>query len=105
MNISDLWIRIPRIHEVKYVFVYKGYSILVYQDETQEVVDVPLFKLEKFLKENSFFRIHRSYLVNLTMIHELVVNDHYLNVKMFGESLPVARRRKKALLRVLGNRK
>jgi two-component system, LytTR family, response regulator len=88
--------------DIDYVFMFEGYTIMVMKNGSNEIVDLPISKIEKKLNDRYFFRIHRSYLVNLRRIRELEINDKQLLIRMRGHHLPVARRRKKQLLDLLG---
>lgn len=88
--------------EIDYVFLFKGFTILVMNNGSNEVVDLPLSSIERILTDKNFFRIHRSYLVNLNRIKELRIVDNRLLVRMRGQELPVSRRKKKQLLELLG---
>ncbi len=88
--------------DIDYVFLFAGYTILVTNNGINEVIDLPMIRVEALLKNRSFFRIHRSYLVNLRRIKELEIRDKQLLIRMRGHHLPVSRRRKKQLLDMLG---
>ncbi|MFO7997503.1 MAG: LytTR family DNA-binding domain-containing protein [Bacteroidales bacterium] len=105
MKTSDLREKIARVHDIDFMFVCKGYTVLMRKGGDQDVVDMPLFAIERELDRHAFFRIHKSYIVNLQKVKELEVNDSRVSIRMNGQSLPVSRRRKQALLRVLGSRK
>ena len=88
--------------DIDYVFLFEGYTIMVMKNGSNEVVDLPMARIEELLKDRYFFRIHRSYLVNLKRIKELEIKNKQLLIRMRGHHLPVARRRKKQLLDLLG---
>ncbi len=88
--------------EIDYVFLFKGYTILVMHNGSNEVIDLPLATVESILADRNFFRIHRSYLVNLGRIRELRISENRLLVRMRGHELPVSRRKKRQLLEMLG---
>lgn len=90
-----------RIHEIEFMFVFKGFTVMMLHDGRQDVIDLPLVEIEKQLEDDRFFRIHKSYIVNLKRIRELEVNDNRMSIRMNGKLLPVSRRRKRALLKVL----
>lgn len=87
--------------DVEFMFVYKGFTVMIFHDGRQDIIDMPLFEIEKHLADHRFFRIHKSYIVNLKRIRALEVNDSVVHIRMKSKSLPVSRRRKRALLRVL----
>ncbi len=88
--------------DIDYVFLFKGYTIMVNKDGSNEVIDLPITRIEEMLKDRYFFRIHRSYLVNLRRIKELEIKNKQLLIRMRGHALPVSRRKKKQLLDLLG---
>lgn len=65
--------------------------------------------LSKKLKEieaqtdDSFFRVHNSYLVNLHYVKEYVKNDGPYLVLSDGVSIPVSRAKKNELLQILNS--
>ncbi|TVR43200.1 MAG: LytTR family transcriptional regulator [Bacteroidia bacterium] len=87
---------------IDYVFVFKGYTIVVFTSGANEVIDYPLGALEELLRDQPFFRIHRSFLVNLKRLKELEIRNNKLLVKIRGHELPVSRRKKRQLLDILG---
>ena len=66
---------------------------------------VSLAQLEKRLDGHGFFRVHRGYLVNLSMVEEIEsVSGGTLLLALNGveEKIPVSRRRVSALKKALG---
>ena len=88
--------------DIDYVFLFEGYTIIVNKNGSNEVIDLPMTRIEELLKDRYFFRIHRSYLVNLRRIKELEIKNRQLLIRMRGHALPVSRRKKKQLLDLLG---
>ncbi len=87
------------------MYVFKGFTILELQCGSQDVIDMPLFEVERQLDDESLFRIHKSYVVNLEHVRELEVCDDQVSIHINGTKLPVSRRRKHALLNVLGGKR
>ncbi len=94
--------KVEKKQDIEYVFMFHGYTILVMKNGVNEVVDLPITAMEELLKTCSFYRIHRSYLVNLKRINELEIKNNKLLIRIRGHELPVSRRRKKQLLETLG---
>ncbi len=94
--------KVPEKQDIDYIFLFKGYTIMVLKDGANEVVDLPLCTMERLLTDLPFFRIHRSFLVNLRRVRELEIQKDKLLIRMRGHELPVARRRRKQLLQLLG---
>ncbi len=89
-------------HVIDYIFLFEGYTIMVLKNGSNELVDMPLGAVEELLAGQSFFRIHRSFLVNLRRVKEMEIKNNKLLIRMRGHELPVARRRKRELLQLLG---
>ncbi len=86
------------ISEVRYIKGAGAYTELFLMDGTKELHDKSLEKLEQLLM-NSFDRIHKSYLVRLSEIKEIIVKSgsKYLAELTNGETIPVGRTRYKDL--------
>jgi len=75
-----------------------GITLMVMNNRKQEVLDIPLVKLENILPPGLFCRVHRSYLVNSRAISELRYYRTQLLAIVHGYRIPVSRRRGKDLL-------
>ncbi len=102
MRTSDSKMRFPKVADIEYMYVLKGFTIMELQSGGQDVFDMPLSKVEKQLDDDRLFRIHKSYVVNLKRVKNLEVNDDRISIRVNGRLLPVSRRKKGALLKVLG---
>jgi two-component system, LytTR family, response regulator len=81
----------------------QDYCAAVHVGNTTHVVRQTLAVLESRLDARRFVRIHRSALVNVTRIRELLHDaGELVAVLASGERLPVSRRRRDALERALG---
>ncbi len=105
MKISNFSDYFNRPDDIGYMFVCKGFTIMMLTNGEQEVVDIPLFEIEKQLCDNHFFRVHKSYIVNISEISAIGFNEDGMNIRINGHRLPVSRRRKRALLKVLESRR
>lgn len=94
--------RFPKVADIEYMYVLKGFTIMELQSGGQDVIDLPLSEVERQLDDDRLFRIHKSYVVNLKCVKNLEVHDDRISIKVNGRFLPVSRRKKGALLRVLG---
>ncbi len=63
-------------------------------------VTVPLKTIEDKLCKKSFYRCHRNYLINLSLVGNCIQHDYTLSLHKCG-SVPVSRRRRKKLRLVL----
>ncbi len=93
------WFVCPAVlRRILYFESDNGYSLMVMRNRQQEIIDLPLNRIEAMLPDNKFSRIHRSYLVNM----EAVSAFRYYGTQMLAfvqdYRIPVSRRRGKALL-------
>ena len=78
--------------DILYFVAEKKYSRMVGKNG-ESFCDMGLQQLEEMLGQKSFFRCHKSYLVNLANISDANQNIRLKN----GESIPVSRRKAKEL--------
>ena len=92
------------IDKIRFVMARDDYAYL--QTDTDRYFStVSLAQLEKRLDGHGFFRVHRGYLVNLSMVEEVEsVSGGTLLLTLNGveEKIPVSRRRVSALKKALG---
>lgn len=78
-------------NNIMYFEAHENYTIIHYSTNKIEVVPVTLKKVEIKLESNIFFRVHKSYLINLNFI---LKKDSRFEVLMSdNRSLTVARRK------------
>ena len=102
MDILKILQEVPDLGKVDFMFVIKGYTVVVLQDGTHEILDIPLRRVENCLSARHFFRIHKSYVINLMKVREVDIRENRLSISMNGQDLPVSRRRKKVFLEAIG---
>ena len=88
--------------DIKWISTYKGKSTL-HTEDNEYNVNLLLRELEERLDSPPFFRCHRSYIINLNYIEEVVTwfNGTY-NLKVADEEIPVSRSNVKELEEILG---
>lgn len=91
--------RLVRVNfgQIRYIAAEKDYSS-VYLEDKRLFASMHLKLFEDMLPKDKFLRIHRSYLVNLSMIRAIKGNL----VEIGSEELPIGANYKEALLKVLG---
>ena len=93
-----------RIDKIRFVMARDDYAYL--QTDTDRYFStVSLAQLEKRLDGHGFFRVHRGYLVNLSMVEEIESvsgGTLLLTLNAVDEKIPVSRRRVSALKKALG---
>ncbi len=79
--------------DILYVESMQNYAKLHFKDKTLTIYQT-MISLEEMLPKDSFFRIHKSYLVNILHI-DLITGNRLL---IDGNELPISRQRKEELL-------
>lgn len=87
------------IHIDDIIFVQSdgNYSTIYLKNNQKKVVTKKLKDINNLLPENSFFRTHNSYIVNLHKIKEFLKTEGYLIMES-NHKIPVARQRKTEFL-------
>ena len=92
------------IDQVRFVMARDDYAFLQ-TDKDRYFSTASLAQLEKRLDGYGFFRVHRGYLVNLSMVEEVesvAGGTLLLSLRDVDEKIPVSRRRVAALKKSLG---
>lgn len=89
-------------NEIRWISTHKGKSTL-HTEEKEYNVNSLLRELEERLDFPPFFRCHRSYIINLNYIEEVITwfNGTY-NLKVGDEEIPVSRSNVEELEKMLG---
>ncbi|MDO4182740.1 MAG: LytTR family DNA-binding domain-containing protein [Coriobacteriia bacterium] len=92
------------VDKIRFVMARDDYAYL--QTDTDRFFStVSLAHLEKRLEGHGFFRVHRGYLVNLSLVEEVEAvsgGTLLLTLNQVDEKIPVSRRRVSALKKALG---
>ena len=86
------------IASINYIQAADDYSISYTKDD-RFLSSLRMKELEQLLSNHGFFRIHRSYLLNLTAATSIDMTSHQINIA--GERIPFSRRIKKELIKRL----
>ena len=78
-----------------------NYTIFLLKDRQKLIVSRPLKEIEEMLEENSFLRVHNSYLVNLNEIEKYVKGEGGYLLMTDGSTIDVSRSKKELLLNKL----
>lgn len=101
MQNNNEWLTPPVLKNTLFFQSENGFSLMVMENQRQEILDIPLVKIEFLLPPEHFFRVHRNYLVNMNAISEL----RYYRTQFFAfihdYRIPVSRRKKKILMNSL----
>lgn len=85
------------IDDIIFVQSDGNYSTIYLKNNQKKVVTKKLKDINNLLPENSFFRTHNSYIVNLHKIKEFLKTEGYLIMES-NHKIPVARQRKTEFL-------
>ena len=83
--------------EIIYAESDGNYSTIYLIDGQKIVLTRKLKEVNELLPQNSFFRIHNSYIINLTKIKEFLKTDGYVILKP-NHKIPVSRQKKSDFL-------
>jgi two-component system LytT family response regulator len=86
-------IKIIEDDTILYIEADSNCSILHFSDSTKYLDTRTLGLYEEMLNPDKFFRIHKSYLINLNQLSEYINEDGYFAILKSGQRLPVARTR------------
>ena len=83
--------------DIIYVESDGNYSTLFIENEKNILLTKKLKEVSELLPNDSFFRIHNSYIINLNKIKEYLKTDGYVVLEN-GKKIPVSRQRKSDFL-------
>ena len=89
--------------DIIYCTMEDGKTVIVTEDE-RYITDGKLIYLEEILKQDGFFRCHRSFLVNLNTINEVIPwfnNTYIIKMKGIDDEIPISRRYMKEFKKLL----
>lgn len=95
------------VNDILYCESDGGYTTLFLRDQQSIISSTTLREYEDLLTESGFFRVHKSYLINMKYINRFEKTDGGVVVLMGEYRIPVASRKKDLLLelfeRLAGN--
>ena len=90
------------LSEIVHLEADQCYTSFYLVNQPRIVVCNPLKKYAELLPASSFFRIHQSYIINLKYLRKISrIDSGYRVILMDGKSLPIARRKREALVDVI----
>ncbi len=89
-----------KLEEILFVESDGNYCTLFLVENQKLLVTKKLKEIDSLLPQDSFFRIHNSYIINLNKIKEFLKTEGYV-VMESGHRIPVARQRKSDFLEKL----
>lgn len=90
-------VKIVDPEEIVYVEGSGNCSVLHFDDGSQ-YLDTRTLKIYEVLLDAAFYRVHKSFIINLKQVDEILHGDDQAVVLKSGKQMPIARDRKKELL-------
>jgi two-component system, LytTR family, response regulator len=94
-------IQIVGFEEIMYCLGDGRYTRIFLNNGENHLIAKVLCNYEGILPKETFFRIHKSYIVNILFIKEYCINNHRQLVLTNNKILPVAKRRCKCFMESL----
>lgn len=101
LNVTDGILMVP-ISDIIYLKAEGSYTAIFLSDGSKHVISKVLAEYDYLTEFHSFFRNHRSYIVNLEKLRKINKNDNLLLLEGDFE-IPVTQERKAQLLELLKN--
>lgn len=97
-------IHVLKIKDILRIEASDNYTIFYPNDRQQIVVSRTLKEFEKLLKDEGFFRVHQSHLINLNALKKYEGKINGGIITMTDDSqVPIAKRKKESFLEILEN--
>ena len=90
--------QVVQIDTITYCESQHSYTIFHFTDGKQFMVSRGIREYVELLPRHQFFRIHKSYLINLQLVTKVIKTDGVYVVINHQHQLPVARRKKDELM-------
>ena len=86
-----------RIEEILYLKSDGNYTRFFLKDGSSHLVSKPMLEYDELLPEDTFFRIHQSYIVHGPHVRKFLRDENVVMINN-GDQLPVAKRRRQEFL-------
>ena len=90
--------KISNLTEAIYIQAAESYCIMVLQNGKTNVKSRPMKHFEQYLVDFGWLRIHRSFIVNPTFVKQISQERDSIFLQN-GTELPIARRKRKSVLK------
>ena len=89
---------VVKLEEIVYCEAQRSYTIFRLVDNKTIIISKPLFDYDRLLADTIFFRIHKSYLINLLHVKEYIRGEGGTVIMSNGMEIEVSRRKKELFL-------
>lgn len=87
-----------KLEEILYCEAERSYTVFHLENKKTVTVSKPLIDYDSLLKDTSFLRVHKSFLVNLLHVREYQRGEGGLVIMSNGDEIEVSRRKKDLFL-------
>lgn len=101
LNTADR-VHVVALEEILRCESHRNYTLFHLDGRRQILVTRTLKEFDELLESHGFFRAHHSHLINIAFVREYVKGEGGFAVMSDGTRVPIAVRKKEALLRLLG---
>jgi two-component system LytT family response regulator len=101
---SSKKVKLVEHHQILYIEADDNYSKVYFDDQTQILFSKTLRTFEKTMDIRLFFRCHKSYVINILHIREIVRQGELFALLHTGQRIPIARRRLGCLIKMLSEK-
>ena len=89
---------ILKLEEIVYCEAQRSYTVFHLVNNKTIMISKPLFDYDRLLTETLFFRIHKSFLINLLHAKEYIRGEGGVVIMSNGMDIEVSRRKKEQFL-------
>jgi two-component system LytT family response regulator len=89
---------IVKLEEIVYCEAARSYTVFHLMDKKPIMISKPLFDYDRILSDTIFFRVHKSFLINLMHVKEYTRGEGGTVLMSNGMEIEVSRRKKEQFL-------
>lgn len=89
---------IVMLQDIVYCEAQRSYTVFHLTNKKSIIVSKPLFDYDRLLENTIFFRVHKSFLINMLHVSEYIRSEGGTVMMSNGKSIEVSRRKKDAFL-------
>ncbi len=93
------------ISEIEYLKALNTYTLIHHISGAKTIVSKAINRFENNLDPRWFFRIHKSYIINIRAVRAYSPTENNMVITTNGAEIPVSRRRLKTFLEIMKNNK
>ena len=99
---TDNGLRLVSVSTIVYIMAVNNCSKIVLSNQETQQISFTLKEIEKQMSAFNFIRCHKSYLVNIAFIDEILYKEKYGIKLINNEEIPVSRAKMKHIKKLFG---